>query len=836
MADNLSDVKIDFIITKASEDPETGEKRWRATVSKFEKDKQDDEVTKEFYEYAAHQIAEGVYPSPALVVSHFDDPRPESKYTATPDIFVAGHTTDIYVDGNLPKAKGVFADTPLGNALFNAVKIDQQLELPHEERIRISMAFRPEPGGLQKSDAGHNVFTKGSIRHYAATRVPIVGSTNIEVGGLELKSDIKLTKKQDAESIVGEEFAEELYGAYSEIMKSKSDDQDLFFKADDGFDMGACLETKKSEDIPEKQALAICLSMQRRAGEGVPPKDKSEALDMEDIVYMAEYLDYLEKAKGNPFRDRLGRFSTRGSAIRQLFVPRGEKEKVIKDGGGGGGGGGAGFGSEKAPIKTTTRTSGVSAEREAQLDLEIEQLQNAKRERIGRQTNECIQNLMAQGMQREFSTMLCRDNPSLIIRSETQGGELELATKSKTHFADCIGVMVKKGFARTQARQICMGQAHKVIKRDLAKRKVRDKADVELAEKIDLSVPVNECINVYVREHGKTHEEAVSICNSAEAKAARAKADTDGDTGRSEHDAKPLSQCVKDRIADGASRKEAVDGCMSNDAVKARLKAGYEAADYDAILDALISDEDIQVVVKAEEEILLKADEVSLEEELEALWAEIDKLSGTSEEEFDTSEEDGEGLDERESEVSIDGDVNELAEGDSVGDEAETEVDAEPMTEETKSDSESDELQYDELVNQFKSALLDESLDRGEKVVLTNHYLEQLAEIAGEQIHNDTEASPDDVAGMLKAALDETVVPYAQQVAVLVERVNELEEELRVKAQGGQVHTPSSKQLQYTNQTTLEEKAEAEEKSGALSSRDIVDKTVFYAENGNPVY
>ena len=50
--ENNQAICVDFVITKASTNPLTRERKWSATVSKFEPDAQHDEVTKDFYKYA----------------------------------------------------------------------------------------------------------------------------------------------------------------------------------------------------------------------------------------------------------------------------------------------------------------------------------------------------------------------------------------------------------------------------------------------------------------------------------------------------------------------------------------------------------------------------------------------------------------------------------------------------------------------------------------------------------------------------------------------------------------------------------------------------------------
>jgi hypothetical protein len=225
-----NDNSVDFIITKATLSKD-GTMRWEATVSKFAMDNQLDEVTPEFYRDAIAKVESGEYPMPALVVSHYDDPRPEVKYQPVPEVFKAGETTALFIDGNKPKAKGIFLDTPLGRASFQAVKADLDNNIPHEERTRISMAYRPDNGGVYKSTAVLAKYIKGSVRHFALTRVPIIEETGITVDTQLEKSNGLVSRIEDATSIVGKELAAALDNNYTAIIKNKSD-SDLREKAE----------------------------------------------------------------------------------------------------------------------------------------------------------------------------------------------------------------------------------------------------------------------------------------------------------------------------------------------------------------------------------------------------------------------------------------------------------------------------------------------------------------------------------------------------------------------------------------------------------------------------
>lgn len=147
---------------------------------------------------------------------------------------IPADTERVYVDGEMLKSTAVCRDTPLGRAVFAALKSDADGTSTFEEKIRVSIGFLDlshshgdfvfERKGLaslcpmcENGDV-NKVYLKGILVHNALTRVPANPRTEAEVE----KSMTINTKLDDAASIVGEELA-------SEIVKNKSalDDQDL---------------------------------------------------------------------------------------------------------------------------------------------------------------------------------------------------------------------------------------------------------------------------------------------------------------------------------------------------------------------------------------------------------------------------------------------------------------------------------------------------------------------------------------------------------------------------------------------------------------------------------
>lgn len=185
--------EVEWRITKART-RDDGVMEWYATTTKFDRDVQRDKVTKAFYEEAIKRFKSGTVDPPFFSVAHYGK-CPEcdkcgAKYRSLTDYkcsecgedrLIAGITTDIWIDGKQPKAKGYFYPTEVGKTMYLQIKSDIEKNLPHDEKIRISMGFYPDPGdGTIVKSEGRD-FMKGWIEHFAGTRVPVVGETEVGV-------------------------------------------------------------------------------------------------------------------------------------------------------------------------------------------------------------------------------------------------------------------------------------------------------------------------------------------------------------------------------------------------------------------------------------------------------------------------------------------------------------------------------------------------------------------------------------------------------------------------------------------------------------------------------
>jgi len=227
---------FDMYITKASQDPETGEKRWAAVASDTELDSYGDRMSLELYqdfiERAEHaEIPPAIFTSeawkggmPYLGIAHYLDLNGEG---------IVGDTSALYVDGNRLKAKGVFRGNRVGEAAFNAIKRDRENNLDPDQRIRISIAFvdwghsHDDETFIRESltdscpmcaeGANDKIYKKGHLVHLALTRVPVNERTPV---WLEERS--MTTIKDDALAVLGED-EEELVEELDALARGKSE-------------------------------------------------------------------------------------------------------------------------------------------------------------------------------------------------------------------------------------------------------------------------------------------------------------------------------------------------------------------------------------------------------------------------------------------------------------------------------------------------------------------------------------------------------------------------------------------------------------------------------------
>lgn len=239
-------------ITKTSYDKLTNTRRWKAVASDIEDDSYNDNMTLELYENFLQRIESKEQPTESYRSEFWSGGMPYLSISHYPDLNgkgVPGPIDTVYVDGKELKSTGRFDDTPLGKACFQAISrdLDTKSAVPKDEKIRISIAFldwkhRHKSNGfvfdrsesedamcpeclkellesllVEDSQPKGKEFLLGHLVHLALTRVPVNQRTKMEV------ERSMATQKEDAESIIGEELAEELEEAKEEQVIGKSE-------------------------------------------------------------------------------------------------------------------------------------------------------------------------------------------------------------------------------------------------------------------------------------------------------------------------------------------------------------------------------------------------------------------------------------------------------------------------------------------------------------------------------------------------------------------------------------------------------------------------------------
>jgi len=225
-------VSFSLAITKAGLDKASNTMFWTACASDTEEDLAGDNMTLELFNDFVHRIETNELAPEQFRSNYWQGGMPYISISHYPDLDgdgVPGIVDAVFVDGNKLKAKGRFYDTALGQAAFKSVLSDLYGEnKSREDKVRISIRFldwkhihksdnfefvrenldefcpRCLLDIIQGKNLGDRSFHKGQLEHLALTRVPMNERTNMEV------ERSMTTRKEDAESIVGEEEAENL--------------------------------------------------------------------------------------------------------------------------------------------------------------------------------------------------------------------------------------------------------------------------------------------------------------------------------------------------------------------------------------------------------------------------------------------------------------------------------------------------------------------------------------------------------------------------------------------------------------------------------------------------
>lgn len=360
---------FDMYISKASQDPETGERRWAAVASDTDKDSFDDRMSIDLFEDFIARIENGD-PAPEVFASEaWNGGMPYlglAHYLDLDGTAIIGDTHALYIDGNRLKAKGIFKSTPLGEAAFDAIKRDIKDDIPPEERIRISIAFVDwghDHGkesfvresldsicNLCNGDNGDKIYRSGQLVHLALTRVPVNERTPI---WLEERAMPK-TMKEDALSVLGDEH-EGLVEELDELSKKKKKkvyrSQAVVVKSEE--DEPEVDEQEEEEELVKASLLGGATSFDDAEAYLKTQEEVDEVFDhfwmLDSILWninMAETETVSDKPAAmskavNDFKERVDSAVKRSLTVRaaQMFLenrseegePMTEEEKVIEE-------------------------------------------------------------------------------------------------------------------------------------------------------------------------------------------------------------------------------------------------------------------------------------------------------------------------------------------------------------------------------------------------------------------------------------------------------------------------------------------------------------------------
>jgi len=212
-----ADYRADFIVAKTSSSQ--GELRWMGRASDTFEDSLGTRMTKTLFMNFIHRSES--FGQPYLGISH---------YGALDGEGIAGPTTEMWIDGTMFKARGLFDQTSLGLALYGALNTERSAkDLDPDARIRLSLGFldlKHSHGSFMFDrrslydtcpicEMGRlpDAFLDGILLHFAATRVPINQRTSLELesaAAVERSAPGRTARFEDAASIVGEALATKL--------------------------------------------------------------------------------------------------------------------------------------------------------------------------------------------------------------------------------------------------------------------------------------------------------------------------------------------------------------------------------------------------------------------------------------------------------------------------------------------------------------------------------------------------------------------------------------------------------------------------------------------------
>jgi len=249
-AERLPFDTVSMFIDKASRDKKTGIMRLRMVNSDTGEDVFGEKMSVELFEDFIRRSDEDLpVPEPFNTVVHEEKWQGGKPYLSIAhyksDAFdeLPGEQEKLYLDGEKLKSVDVLHDNDLGNKVWKSVYNDLYAEeKDFDNPVRVSIGFIDLEHKHEIEDGDDFVFTrksledkcelctkgvenkvylKGHLVHKAFTRVPAHPRTDVEI---EMKSSDIMTKKDDAESIIGSDIKlEQKSQVVEDILVVKSD-------------------------------------------------------------------------------------------------------------------------------------------------------------------------------------------------------------------------------------------------------------------------------------------------------------------------------------------------------------------------------------------------------------------------------------------------------------------------------------------------------------------------------------------------------------------------------------------------------------------------------------
>ena len=338
---------VDMIIVKASREKADGTMRLRMVNSDTGEDVFGEKMSVELFEdFIQRSNGNLPVPEPFDAVVHEEKWQGGKPYLSIAhyksDAFdeLPGEQEKLYLDGEKLKSVDILYDNDLGNRVWKSVYNDLYAEeKDFENPVRVSIGFIDLEHKHEIEDGDDFVFTrksledkcelctkgvenkvylKGHLVHKAFTRVPAHPRTDVEI---EMKSSDIMTKKDDAESIIGSDSElEQKSQVVEDILVVKADD----VESRDQKELEDVMEEPKQEqeEVVETSPDVVEEPVKEVVEEVVEPKSEVVSLAENMEAKMAELAEkgiYGEKA----LKEIQPMFNELGEVVKSKVAPQG---------------------------------------------------------------------------------------------------------------------------------------------------------------------------------------------------------------------------------------------------------------------------------------------------------------------------------------------------------------------------------------------------------------------------------------------------------------------------------------------------------------------------------